>query len=166
MTIKEDFTIKDCLFNGIIGFNIMFTACIAIARYSIKWMFMYFAVLMIHLIIEYCFFCTHCPVYCNESSTIKCSHYWGVPKFLKKRDKPLSKFDLTMVIIGFFIIIFFPLYWLLKSLPLLIIYIFSLTASFSTVRKYECVTCPNFNCPGNRVDEAIKKASTKDKTTK
>ena len=159
--LKEKHNISDCIYWILFGLIPLLIACFAISRYSIKWTFIYIFVFIGHfLVLEYRFFCSHCPHYCNNSATTNCMFLWLVPKFFKKRPHPLSRFDFIMLMFGFAIMIFSPLYWLLKSLHLCVLYFLSWSVLFVTLRRYECPRCIYFHCPSNSVDENIKKEYT------
>jgi hypothetical protein len=81
---------------------------------------------------------------------------WFIPKFFPKRPKPLSKIDITMLILGFIITIFFPLYWLFKSFQSLILYFLSWVVFAMTIKRYECTRCIYFYCPANSVEKELK----------
>lgn len=156
--LKEKHNISDYFYWNLFGLIPLLSACFAIVQYSSKWVFIYIIVFVCHfLILEYRFLCTHCTHYCNDSPTTNCMFLWGIPKFFKKRPRPLNKFDMVMLIIGFSITIFFPLYWLLKSWQLCIVYFLSWIALVMTMKRYECTRCTYFHCPLNNVDELVKK---------
>ena len=155
--LKEKHTLLDCVYWNLFGLIPLLLAVYAIAQYSIIWVIIYIIVFIGHfLIIEYRFFCTHCPHYCNDSATTNCMFLWFVPKFFKKNPKPLNKFDIAMTVFGFAIAIFFPIYWLMKSWLLCIIYFLAWTVLFLTVKRYECCRCIYLHCPANTVEEGIK----------
>jgi hypothetical protein len=159
--LKERHDLSDYLYWSSFGLIPLLLACFAIAQYSMKWVVIYIIVFAGHfLILEYRFFCTHCPHYCNDSPTTNCMFLWGVPKFFKRRPHPLSKIDIFMLVLGFSITIFFPLYWLLKSWQLCIIYFLSWIVLFMTMKRYECPRCIYLHCPANSVEESIKKEFT------
>jgi hypothetical protein len=155
--LKEKHFILDCFYWNLFGLIPLLSACFAIARTSINWMVIYLVVYAGHfLIIEYRFFCSHCPHYCNSSETTNCMFLWSIPKYFQKRPHALHKYDITMVIFGFVIVIFFPLPWLLKSHQLCILYFLSWAVFAMTLKRYECVRCIYFDCPANSVDENTK----------
>lgn len=157
-TLKEKHNLSDYLYWSLFALIPFLLACFAIAQYSMKWVFVYIMVFAGHfLILEYRFFCTHCPHYCNDSPATNCMFLWGVPKFFNRRPHPLNKIDMFMLILGFSITIFFPLYWLLKSWQLCAIYFLSWIVLFITMKRYECPRCIYFHCPSNSVEESIRK---------
>ena len=156
--LKEKHNLSDYIYWNLFILIPMLLACFTIAQYSSKWVFIYLIVFVgLFVIIEYRFFCTHCPHYCNGSSTTNCIFLWRMPKFFKRRPYPLNKLDLTIVIAGFLIIIFFPLYWLLKSWQLCTVYFLSWIVFVMTMKRYECMRCIYFDCPSNTVEERVKK---------
>ena len=150
--LKERHTLKDCLYWNLFALIPLSLAVTAIGRSSIAWVVIYLLVYIGHfLILEYRFFCTHCPHYCNDAATTKCMFLWFVPKFFKKNPGPLSGTDLAMMGVGFAIAIFFPIYWLVRSLDLALPYFLSWAVLLMTVNRYECGRCIFFNCPANPV---------------
>ena len=132
-------------------------AFIAIFKSSIIWAVVYILVfLALFLIVEYRFFCSHCPHYCQNAHTTKCLFIWGVPKYFKARPFPLTILDKSMMILGFLIIILFPVYWLFSQPLLLIIYLLSWTVFGFTLKRYECNRCIYFHCPANSVPKNLK----------
>jgi hypothetical protein len=157
-TLKEKHTLRDCAYWNLFGLIPLLLASFAIAQYSMKWVFVYIIVFAGHfLLLEYKFFCTHCPHYCNDTPTTNCMFLWFVPKFFKKNPKPLKSVDIVMLILGFSITIFFPIYWLIQSWQLCIVYFLSWVVLALTIKRYECCRCIYFNCPANTVEEDIKK---------
>ena len=155
--LKEKHTLLDCIYWNLFGLIPLLLACFVISKYSIVWTIIYILIFIGHfLILEYRFFCSHCPHYCNDSETTKCMFLWFIPKFFPKRPEPLSKIDITMLILGFIIIIFSPLYWLLKSLQFLILYFLSWIVFAMTIKRYECTRCIYFYCPANSVKKELK----------
>lgn len=156
MDLKEKHTLSDCLYWNLFSLIPLFSACFAISRYSIVWTIIYLLIFVgVFLIIEYRFFCSHCPHYCNDSETTECMFLRFIPKYFPKKPGPLNQFDIVMLILGFIIILFFPLYWLLKSPPYLLLYFLSWTVFALTLKRYECTRCIYFHCPANSVDKSI-----------
>lgn len=148
--LKEKHNLRDCLYWNLFALIPIFTALVAIAQQSWVWTIIYIAVFLSQfLIIEYKFFCSHCPHYCNESETTNCMFLRAVPKYFKKNPGPLTLFDKMMTVLGLVIIILFPVYWLVQSPVFLIIYILSWTLLILTMNRYECSRCIYFNCPAN-----------------
>ena len=62
-------------------------------------------------------------------------------------------FEFLVVFISLLIWLVFPIYWLYRSVGLLVIYGVSLAVLVATMRKYECGRCIHFDCPVNCVPE-------------
>jgi len=130
-------------------------ACYAIAQDSIGWVILYLVIFLGHfLLVEYRFFCTHCPHYHRNGKYMKCLFIWGVPKFYKKRPEKPSVLDLLFTGVGFVVAILLPLYWLIQYPFLLLLYFLSLLIFGYTVKRYECPWCIYENCPLNRSEVA------------
>ena len=157
-TIKEKHTVVDYIYWNVLGLIPLLLACFVIYPYSRAWTIIYLLIFAGHfLILEYRFFCTHCPHYCNETQTTQCMFLWGIPKFFKKRPRALRRFDIAMLMLGLAITVFFPLYWLVKSWQLCTLYFLSWALLIITMRRYECTRCTYFHCPANSVEENVKK---------
>lgn len=102
------------------------------------------------LIIEYKFFCSHCPHYINSDSVTKCMFLLGIPKIFSPKPGPFSSFEKVMTLIGFAIMFGFPLYWLIKIQLMFFLYCLSGGIFIMTMYKYECVYYIYFHCPANR----------------
>jgi hypothetical protein len=155
--LKEKHSLQDCIYWNLFALIPLLLACFAISKYSIAWTILYILLFMGHfLILQYRFFCSHCPHYCNDSKTTKCMFIWGVPKYFAKRPGPLSKFEISMLILGFFVVIFFPIFWMLKSSQFFILYFLTWIIFAMTLKRYECTRCIYFNCPANSVGDKLK----------
>ena len=156
-SVKERHSLFDFLYWNVFALIPLLSACFAIVRHSTTWLIVYIIIFVIQFVIfEYRFFFTHCPHYCSDSKNIQCMLLWGIPKFFKKRPYALSTLDIAMLIAGFLIVIFFPLYWLIKSWQLCIVYFLSWYLLAMTLKRYECVRCIYFDCPANSVTESGK----------
>lgn len=156
--LKEKHTPLDFIYWNLFALIPLLLACFSISKYSKIWTIIYILLFLGHfLILEYKFFCSHCPHYCNDAKTTKCMFLWFIPKFFNKKPEPLRKIDIAMLSLGFAIIIFFPLYWLLKSLQVLVLYFLSWVVFVMTIKRYECNRCIYFNCPANSVEDDLKK---------
>jgi len=156
--LKTNHRVTDCLYWNIFAAIPFITASIAIADYSIIWVLVYIFVFMFHfLVVGYRFFCSHCPHYIRSTRTTKCMFIWGIPKYFKSREGPLSLFEKIMVLTGLIVIVLFPMYWLLLQPHLLIIYSLSWAVLGLTIKRYECIRCIHFHCPVNSVPEELKK---------
>jgi hypothetical protein len=68
----------------------------------------------------------------------------------------LSLFEKFMIFAATIILIVFPFYWLISSPGLLVIYVLSMVALLTTIRRNECSRCVYFHCPVNCVPEDLK----------
>ena len=155
--LKTRYKFLDFIYWNLFAAIPLITAFIAILKSSIIWAAGYILIfLALFLIVEYRFFCSHCPHYCQDRNTTKCLFIWGVPKYFKARPFSLTIFDKFMIILGFLIILLFPIYWLFTKPLLLIIYLLSWTVFGSTLKKYECNRCIYFHCPANSVPKDLR----------
>ncbi|WP_243684198.1 hypothetical protein [Methanosarcina barkeri] len=81
---------------------------------------------------------------------------WGWPKHFRSRPYPPGKFDLAVTILGFLVVLLFPVPWLLKEPFLLGAYLVSISIFLLTIWRYECCRCIYFGCPFNRVSAEVK----------
>ncbi|MBN2489037.1 MAG: hypothetical protein JXA98_08420 [Methanosarcinaceae archaeon] len=153
-TLKTHHRPVDCLYWNFLWLIPLTVACLAIAKYSMHWMVVYVILIFLHFfVLEYRFFCSHCPHYCREGRTTNCMLLYRYPKYFKPRPYPLSKFDIIITSIGFLVIIAYPLYWLIREPFYLGVYFAGLAVFLFTVRRYECPRCIYFSCPFNSVPE-------------
>ncbi len=134
----------------------LIVAGIAIFKSSVIWLVLYIILTICLIMVVYRFYCTHCPHYIQGKKTTKCMFFWGVPKFFKSRQGPLSLFEKAISIIAPTILILFPVYWLILQPALFIIYILSFLVLGATIRRNECCRCVYFYCPLNCVPDEIK----------
>lgn len=150
--LKETHTFKDFLYWNLFALIPLSLAVAAIGSDSWAWVVVYVLIYAGHfLILEYRYFCTHCPHYCNGTSSTRCMFLWGVPKFYKKKPGPLTGKELALMGIGFTLAIFFPVFWLAGALHLAFPYFLSWLVLLMTVNRYECGRCIFFDCPANAV---------------
>jgi hypothetical protein len=97
------------------------------------------------------FFCTHCPHYCSNENTLKCIFFWGLPKLFRQRTGPLSMMEKCLSVSALALVILFPVYWMLQTPGLFIIYLLSIVLFGASVRRNECPRCIYTACPANRV---------------
>jgi len=132
-------------------------AVFAIADASMGWAIAYVCVAAgSALFIEYRFFCTHCPYYCDAAKITNCLLLRRMPKFYRKRPGPLSPLDRFMTVLGFILIVFFPAYWVVQHPILAVPYFLSWMVMGATLWRYECGRCIHFQCPANRVPDNLK----------
>lgn len=152
--LKDAFAFSDFLAWTLLALIPMLTAVYGISRASIIWTIIYLIVMAACFAgLVYRFFCTHCPHYKNSGRTTKCIFLWGVPAYFEPRPGPLGFFDKLMVFLGLLIAVAFPVYWLLASPLLLLIYAISWIVLTVFLYKYECIRCIHKDCPMNRVPQ-------------
>jgi hypothetical protein len=154
--LRERYTFIDFLYYMTLVAVPAFTACYAIAKHSMVWLIFYLVLCIAAGIVLLRFYCTHCPHYTRESQTIRCMFMWGIPKYFVPRPGPLSLGEKAVALIAPTILVVFPLSWLLQQPGLMVIFILSLVALLSTVRKNECRRCIYFDCPVNKAPEELK----------
>jgi hypothetical protein len=154
--LRERYTFVDFLYYMTLLAVPAFTAFYAIANYSMAWLIFYVVLCLAAGIVILRFYCTHCPHYTRKSRTIRCMFMWGIPKLFASRPGPLSLLDKAVALLVPSILVVFPLFWLLQQPGLMLIYILSLIAFLSTVRKHECRRCIYFDCPVNKAPEDMK----------
>ena len=156
-TLKVYHKLSDCLYWSVFAAIFLFTAFMAIIRYSFMWALAYVLFfLFFTLMVNYRFFCTHCPHYIRKSPTLKCMFFWGMPKYFQSRPGPFSLFEMAVGLLGFLILILFPVYWLWKQPSLFFIYCVTIGVWAATIKRYECGRCIHFHCPNNNVPEDTK----------
>jgi hypothetical protein len=156
LNMKHEF--KDFLYWNFVTLTLLLSAGFAIGIRSTGWLIAYIFVVFFHFnILEQRFFCTHCPYYSRDGEKFRCMMNWGWPKHFRPRPCPPGKFDIAITTLGFIIVIFFPIPWLLKEPFLLGAYSVSILLFLLTIWKYECSHCIYFGCPFNRVPAETKK---------
>jgi len=155
--LNTRYTSLDYIYWNLFAAIPLITAFMAIFKSSLTWALVYILVFLAQfLIVEYRFFCSHCPHYCQDGHTTKCLFIRGVPKYFKARPFPLTLLDKFMMILGFLVILLFPIYWLFFQPLLLVIYLLSWTVFGLTLKRYECNRCIYFNCPANSVPNNLR----------
>jgi hypothetical protein len=120
-------------------------------------MLVYIAVFIFHfLVIEYRYFCSHCPNYGNSQGTTQCMFLWWIPRFFKPRPGPLSVLDRTMMLFGLAVMLLFPIYWLVFHLVLFVFYVLFWAILFINMKRYECPRCIYFHYPANSVPQEFR----------
>ncbi|RXA19760.1 hypothetical protein EQO05_07905 [Methanosarcina sp. MSH10X1] len=158
ISLKMKHEFKDFLYWNFVTLILLFSAGLAIGIYSTGWLLVYVFLVFFHFdILEQRFFCTHCPYYATGGIKQRCMMSWGWPKHFKPRPYPPGKFDLAITTLGFLIVIFFPISWLLKEPFLMGTYSVSILIFLLTIWKYECSHCIYFGCPFNRVPAEIRR---------
>lgn len=150
---KEKHLFRDYLYWHMMGSIPILTACIGVGSISLMGLLGYilFCLAIAGLLMR--FFCTHCPHYIQGDKKVRCMFFWGIPKFFKSVEGPLSLKDkiITILLIALFVLI--PLFWLHHQPALLIIYILSFCAFGVTIRRYECHRCVYTHCPLNALEK-------------
>ena len=155
--LKTRYEFSDYIYWNLFAAIPFITAFIAILTSKLIWAMVYILVFLAQfLIVEYRFFCSHCPRYSQDEYTTKCLFLWGIPKYFKARPYPLTIFDKSMITIGFLIIILFPIYWLFTQPLLLVIYLLAWAVFGLTLKRYECNQCIYFHYPANSVAKDLR----------
>jgi hypothetical protein len=156
LKMKHEF--KDFLYWNFVTLILLSSAGLAIGIYSTEWTLAYIFLVFFHFyVLEQRFFCTHCPYYATSEKKVRCMMNWGWPKYFRYRPHSPGKFDLAVTALGFIVVIFFPLPWLLKEPFLLGVYLVSISIFLLTIWRYECCHCIYFGCPFNRVSAEVRK---------
>jgi hypothetical protein len=97
--------------------------------------------------------CSHCPYYAEEGRTLHCIANYSSLKLWKYRPGPMSVSEKIQLLIGFIILVGYPLIFLILSgqFILLIISVIEIFGFFSFLLLKRCGRCVNFSCPFNRV---------------
>jgi hypothetical protein len=147
----------DCFYWNMFSIVPVVTAGMAILKHSVTWTIVYILLTILTFAVAvYRFFCTHCPHYIQSDQKVSCLFLCKVPKYFKARPGPYSFTERFIVLMSLLIWMLFPVYWLYKSIGLLVIYGVSLTALVATLRRYECGRCIHFDCPSNKVPEDVR----------
>lgn len=154
--LKKNHSFTDYLYWNVLLAVPVVTAVVAIHRYSISWMvfFLLLALGATALILR--FYCVHCPHYIRGGRTLNCMFFRSLPKVFSPRPGPPGRTDIAVAVIATAALILFPVYWLIREPGLLTVYLLSLTGFIATIHRNECGRCIYFECPANRVAEAMK----------
>jgi hypothetical protein len=154
--LKTRYSFGDFLFYTCLLTVPVFTAILAIFKHSLFWAiaFAVFAAAMTGLILK--FYCTRCPHYAREDKTLECIFFWRFPKFFNPRPGSLNTVDKIVAFGAPAAVLLFPLFWLFKEPGLLFVYILSLSGFSAGIYRNECKRCIYFECPMNKIPEAIK----------
>lgn len=101
--------------------------------------------------------CSHCPFYAEEGKTIHCMANYGSVKIWKFHPEPMDLSEKIQLIIGFFILMGYPLIFLIlgKEFIILLIAFIEIVLFFSFLEIKRCAKCLNFSCPFNRVKKEV-----------
>ncbi len=155
--LKTAHGFKDAVFYNLLFATCYFTALYAIYRHSVTWLVLYVILSFFVGLAVIKFFCAYCPHYRNSGKTVKCMFFWHMPKMISAREgKPDSK-DKLITAAAFAVFFLAPVYWLVMSPGLLVIYILSASALLVGIRNYECRRCIYFGCPANNVPGEVRR---------
>jgi hypothetical protein len=150
MVMKEKHCFSDCLYWNLLALLPVGAACLAIAADSLLWVVFYLTVFLFNfLVVEYRFFCSHCPHYIKSRGTMKCMFLWGMPKVFKPRPGPLGRTDKIMMAFGLAVMVLLPVYWLMQKPLILGVYVMGWLILAWTMKRYECSQCIYLHCPMN-----------------
>ncbi len=101
--------------------------------------------------------CSHCPYYAEDGKTLHCIANYGSFKLWKFHPEPMNLSEKIQLMIGFTILIGYPLIFIILGgqFIILIISIITIFIFFSFLIKKRCGNCPNFSCPFNRVKKEV-----------
>lgn len=156
MQLRTRYRLSDFLFyTGLLTVPLI-TAVLAVAKNSLWWTIVFIGIGAGSAVIILRFYCTRCPHYTRDEKFLKCIFFWGFPKFFSKRPGKLDVSDKVITICAATVLIVFPVYWLLLTPGLLIVYWLSLIGFGAAIYRNECHRCIYFECPANRVPEGLK----------
>ncbi len=97
--------------------------------------------------------CSHCPYYGENSRTLRCIANYSSLKLWKYHPEPMNTSEKIQLLIGFVILIGYPLIFLIIGCQFifLIISIIEILIFFSFLLVKRCGNCVNFSCPFNHV---------------
>jgi hypothetical protein len=154
--LKSRYGFSDFLFYICLLSVPLVTAIFAIVKNSLGWAIVFIGIGAGSAATILRFYCTRCPHYARDEKLLKCIFFWGIPKFFNKRPGKLVVSDKVIAFSTAIVLMLFPLYWLLMTPGLLIVYVLSLIGFGAAIYRNECNRCIYFECPANRVPEAIK----------
>jgi len=125
-------------------------------RSLVLWLFLIAA---FFVIIEIRVMCSHCPHYAEPGASLKCWANYGIIKVFTYRPGPMSLLEKSIFLSGFTTIWGYPIFFLFISSQwfLLIVYLLTVMAFFTTLKLFLCSRCTNFACPLNGVEISTKK---------
>jgi hypothetical protein len=154
--LKTRYRFSDYLFYTCLLSVPLVTAVLAILKNSVWWTIVFIGLGACITLIILRFYCTRCPHYTRDGKNLKCIFFWGLPKFFNKRPGKLDISDKVITYTATMVLLIFPLYWLLMAPGLLIVYLLSLIGFGTAIYRNECNRCIYFECPANKVPEAMK----------
>lgn len=124
---------------------------------SLAWPVLYVLACLLHASVMNAAKCPHCPYYRRGDRTFGCFIWWGTPKLWRNRNGPEARWVGTYAFFGMAFLTLFPVYWLLREWPLLLIYLFGIGGLVLSIGLHECARCLNFDCGHCGVPEDLKK---------
>jgi hypothetical protein len=101
--------------------------------------------------------CPLCPYYRKGEKTLECFIWRGTPKLWRNREGSEAAWVGEYAAFGMAVLTFFPVPWLLREWPLLLIYSFGIGALVLSIALHECARCLNFDCGHCGVPDVLKK---------
>jgi hypothetical protein len=101
--------------------------------------------------------CTHCPYYAEEGRSLHCIANYSSLKLWKYRPGPMSMSEKVQLLMGFAILIGYPLIFMIISSQFifLLVSIVEIFMFFMFLMIRRCGKCINFSCPLNRVRKEV-----------
>jgi hypothetical protein len=155
-TLRERYRFGDYLYYTTLLAVPLLTALVAIGGQSVRWAAAYLVLTAGLAALVLKFYCSRCPHYARDTSTLTCAFFWGLPKVFAARPGPLEPVDKAVALGAPAVLVLFPVYWLIQVPGLLIVYLLSLAGLAASVRRNECDRCVYFECPANKVPDARK----------
>ncbi|MGB5985635.1 MAG: hypothetical protein WBG37_10050 [Desulfobacterales bacterium] len=153
--LKAEYSFKDWIYWNLMLALPLMVALIGIGKQTIGGLIFYLILVLLGLGLFLRFFCPHCPHYTRKQSSFSCLFFWKVPKLFADRQGPLDLKEKVLVILAAALILVVPLFWLIETPSLLVIYLLALAVFVSTHLRNECSRCLFVDCPMNRVPEAL-----------
>ena len=151
---RTEYRLGDFLFYTCLLAVPVVTAATAILKHSALWtiLFLLLSAGVVLLLLK--FFCTRCPHYTRQGSTLKCIFFWGFPKLFTPRGGGYDHLDLAVTGLAAAAVVLFPVFWLLKEPGLFLIYLLSWAGLAAAIYRSECERCIHLECPMNRAEGA------------
>ncbi len=101
--------------------------------------------------------CSHCPFYARRGNTLVCLANHGCLKIWPYDPAPMKRSEKIQFLAGGFILIMFPLPFLILGAQwtMLLLTILGLSSWLLNMQVNVCPRCVNFSCPANRVPKNI-----------
>ena len=149
--LKREYRLRDWIYWQLLLALPIVTALIGIGKQTIGGLVFYLILFAggVGLIMRS--FCTHCPHYTRGQSTFSCLFFWRVPKIFPDRQGPLNIIDKLLLVMAAILIFGVPIFWLVESFALLVIYILAVAVFVATHIRTECSRCLFVDCPLNQL---------------